>query len=422
MVDIRNAKIVVFTAATLFLTGFFFRSPAEGIEINGYGQVLCLHTKCIDPKPSKNSSSFSIQELDLVIQKDLGTDLSAFIDLQFLNTYSTEKGWGELNLDQFWIKYSPSKLLNIKLGHIVPSFNTFNEIKTKFPLLPFIFRPLIYESSVNALVNPGEFIPMHAALQLNGTASTGALKMDYALFRGNSDFIVSNKFSGAGGFAISGMDSTSFKLFGGRIGARIGGLKLGFSYTFDKSPNVPLNNSVAMINSNLQQLNTISPFTIPLVNKIGESDRNRIGVDLSYSNFGLTLESEYTYVMNTLSDEDDQTLKYLIIVSSIPTGIAGVPPIKTISDDLSRQFFYVNVNYDILEKFFVTAGYSYMKSNSDLATMKYGLNEILGGGGYRMSDNVTLKLQCLSIRNDLGKDPMVKINQFITAVGVSVYF
>jgi hypothetical protein len=57
-----------------------------------------------------------------------------------------------------------------------------------------------------------------------------------------------------------------------------------------------------------------------------------------------------------------------------------------------------------------------------LATSKYGITEIIGGGGYRMSDNVTLKVQCVSVRNDLFKDPIVKINRLILAAGASVYF
>jgi hypothetical protein len=423
MVDFRNVQhIVVGIVTTLYLTGLFSYSSGEGVEINGYGQVEGIYQIGTDPKPSTKSSNFSIQELDLIVQKDLGSALSTFIDLQFLNTYSTEKGWGDLNLDQMWIKYSPAKFLNIKFGHIVPTFNAFNEIKTKFPLLPYIIRPLVYESSVNALVNPEEFIPMHAALQINGAVSVSALKIDYALFGGNSDFIISSKIPGVNGMAVSGMDTTNYKLFGGRVGARISGLKLGFSYTYDKSPNNSLNKTVAIVNDNLKQLNTVSPYRIPLLNNIGESDRNRIGIDLSYTGFGLTLESEYIYVMNTISDKDTLALNNLITFSSIQTGIMGVPPIPTISEDLARHFFYVNASYDIFEKFFLTAGYSYMKVNSDLATSKYGITEIIGGGGYRMSDNVTLKVQCVSVRNDLFKDPIVKINRLILAAGASVYF
>lgn len=411
-------RTVVSAVATLCLAGFASQVNSEGIEINGYAQAYGSYSRGEDPKPSTKSSSFNIQEMDLVFQKDLGSALSTFADLQFLNTYSTEKGWGDLNLDQMWIKYSPAKQFNVKFGHIVPTFNAFNEIKTKFPLLPYIFRPLIYEASINAIVNPQEYLPMHAALQVNGTFSASALKLDYALFGGNSDFIVSSKIAGASMYTVPGVDTTNFKLFGGRIGARIADLKLGFSYTYDKAANTPLNNNIALLNGRIQQMSKLYSYPIPLYNKIGKSDRNRIGVDLSYSNFGLTLESEYIYVMNSVEENDKQTLKKIANGISLP----GIPPIKTISDDLSRHFFYANINYDILEKFFLTAGYSYMKNSFDLATSKYGYNEIFGGGGFRMSDNVTLKAQCMSIRNDLSKDPMVKLNILIVSAGASVYF
>jgi hypothetical protein len=413
----RHAKRTITYAVTTFcLTSIFSQANPEGIEINGYAQSYCAYYKVTNPPPSMKSSTFNVQEMDLILQKDLGSALSTFADLQFLNTYSTEKGWGDLNLDQMWIKYSPAKEFNIKFGHIVPIFNSFNEIKTKFPLLPYIFRPLVYESSISAVVNSGEYIPMHAAIQINGTVKLNILKLDYAVFGGNSDFIISSKMPGASIYTFPGEDTTNFKLFGGRIGARFAGIKIGFSYTNDKSSNYLANGNITSVNVKLQQRNSVSPQKIPLVNKIGNSDRNRFGVDLSYSNFGLTLESEYIYMMNTLEEVDKQSIKYLC---SLPLNNANV---KMFSEDLSRHFFYVNANYDILEKFFITAGYSYLRNHFDLAVQKYGLTQIMGGGGFRMNDNVTLKAQCLVTRNDLSSEPYVKFNNLIASIGASVYF
>lgn len=214
----RTKRTVAYAVATFCLFGFTSHINSEGIEINGYAQVYCGYNKANDLIPQIKASSFNIQEMDLVFQKNLGSALSTFVDLQFLNTYSSEKGWGNFNLDQMWIKYSPTKQLNVKFGHIVPIFNAFNEIKTKFPLLPYIFRPLIYESSLATFVNPQEFLPMNAALQVNGTVSASAMKLDYALFGGNSDFVVSDKVSKGNTLITSGFDSTNFKLFGGRVG------------------------------------------------------------------------------------------------------------------------------------------------------------------------------------------------------------
>ncbi len=207
------------------------------------------------------------------------------------------------------MRYSPFDALNIKFGHIVPTFNAFNEIKTKFPLQPYIYRPLVYETSFQYIIKPEEYLPSHAALQINGTFKNGPIKFDYAVFGGNSDFIVSNKIPGAGQFSIAGLDSTHFKLYGGRIGARFNGVKLGVSYTYDKTPNTTINSNIDLVNTKLKAVNTVSSFQIPLVNKVGEGDRNRIGIDFSAEAFGFTFESEYI----TLESQKSANGKKLVL-------------------------------------------------------------------------------------------------------------
>jgi Gram-negative porin len=416
--------IVMFTLSIICTFGLSTNTIAAGIDISGYAQANVAYTKTIDPRPSSSYSTFNIQEMDLILQNDLSNEITAFVDLQFLNTYSSTMGWGDFNLDQFWVRYSPFDALNIKFGHIVPTFNAFNEIKTKFPIQPYIFRPLVYESSFHYIIKPEEYLPSHAALQINGSLKKGKLKFDYAVFGGNSDFIVSNKIAGAGQFSIAGLDSTNFKLYGGRIGARFGGVKLGVSYTYDKTPNTSINNNIDLVNAKLKAKNATLPlsYQIPLLNKAGEGDRNRIGVDLSVEVSGLTFESEYIHAINTLSETDKATLKNLITYSSVPSGVAGVAPIPMFSENLDRQFFYGNLTYDFLERFFITAGFSYLKNHFEHALLQYGLTGILGGAGFRLSDNVTIKAQYTNLRNNISKDPMVKVHMSIAGAGVSVYF
>ncbi len=412
----------MYTLLIFFISGLSTNTIASGLDISGYAQANVAYVKTVDPKPSSSYSTFNIQEMDLILQNDLSNEITAFIDLQFLNTYSSTMGWGDFNLDQLWVRYSPFDALNIKFGHIVPTFNAFNEIKTKFPLQPFIYRPLVYETTFQYFIKPEEYLPSHVALQINGTLKNGPIKFDYAMFGGNSDFIVSNKIPGAGQFSIAGLDSTNFKLYGGRIGARISGVKLGVSYTYDKTPNTAINSNIDLVNAKLKERNTVSSYQIPLLNKVGEGDRNRIGVDLSIEAFGLTFESEYIHAFNTLSEADEATLKNLITFSSVSTGVAGVAPKTMFSDKLDRQFFYGNLTYDFLERFFVMAGFSYLKNHFERALLEYGLTGILGGAGFRLSDNVTIKAQYTNLRNDTRKEPMVKLNTSIVGAGVSVYF
>lgn len=100
-------NIMIFTLSIFCICGLSTNTIAAGLDISGYAQASVIYNKGVDPKPSNSYSSFTIQEMDLILQNDLTALLTAFVDLQFLNTYSSTSGWGDLNLDQMWVRYSP---------------------------------------------------------------------------------------------------------------------------------------------------------------------------------------------------------------------------------------------------------------------------------------------------------------------------
>lgn len=300
----------------------------------------------------------------------------------------------------------------MKFGYLVPQFTAFNEVKTKFPLIPYILRPLIYESSLNDIIEGEAYIPTHAALQINGTAGIGKTKIDYSLFGGNSEYVMSKGIKGTKtNYTPSGSDTTNFKMIGGRIGTRLYGLKLGVSSTYDETRNDRINKIVDDFNS-LSGLN---------VANLGHIPRWRLGLDLSYIWKGLTFESEYIYV-NQYPDDEEKSKLDVIINATQYRGPNNIPLFPTISDDLSQQFFYVCLTYDFLEKYYISCGFSQFDTKWDLLLRDKGVQSIWGGCGYRINDNITLKLQLTSIQNDLFDDPRVKIKIFTAHVAASVYF
>ncbi len=89
---------------------------------------------------------------------------------------------------------------------MVPTFNNLNEIKNRTPLLPYIFRPFVYEASVFDLFPVNELVPEQAFLQVYGFIPAGEVKFDYAVYVGNgSEYIdasAGNYFSQGVGYNV----------------------------------------------------------------------------------------------------------------------------------------------------------------------------------------------------------------------------
>jgi hypothetical protein len=313
------------------------------------------------------NSSFDISELDLFLHKNLSSSISTLVDLQLLNNFSTSNDWGDFNLDEAWVKFDLSRYCIIKTGYIVPTFNSFNEIKTKFPLFPYVLRPIIYESSMNNMINPEPYLPSHVMVQVNGTAPIDAAKLDYAIFAGNSDFTQS----------VSATDSTNYKLVGGRIGVRDAGVKAGVSGTYDYTRNDDINSTIATINT----------MTKGSLSTIGSIPRARFGADLSFSHFGFSFESEYIHVW----EFPDSAAKGEL--SAAATASATLPnSMLMIHDGLAKNFAYASLTYTFFEKLDVTALITYLQ-NQTAGLLSEGVKELHGCVGYHISDDVTLKFE-----------------------------
>ncbi len=242
---------------------------------------------------SEERSSFAIQQLDIFLHRQIDTDFSAFIDMEYQLNYSSEQHWGSMSVQEAWLQYSHSDEFSIKAGLLYPSFNHLNEIKNRLALLPYIFRPGVYERLLSRLYNSENYIPEHAFLQVHGAIPLSKTYLDYAVYTGNAEASYITRMEADGTLTsdrnqnfefLSGVDPTDLKLklFGGRVGVRSRDeqLKAGISLTHDYD--------------NLRDSTGFPPyFSLPRTALIGDAARTRLGADLSGSIGPVQFEGEY---------------------------------------------------------------------------------------------------------------------------------
>lgn len=389
---------LLWVSITTFTLG---SASAEGVDIHGYLQAVGINSRDLSKDNAKSKTCLEVQEVDLFLQRKITTSVSALVNLQLTNNFSQDRSWGSFNMDEAWVKFSPYRELNIRIGKIVPMFNTFNQVKTKYPLIPYILRPVIYETMLAGILDVGGWIPDHAFLQVNGIIPVSKIKLEYALFGGNSEFTVNKKNPNL----PTGYDTTNKKSVGGRLGVKGYGATLGVSGSYDQTRHDFLYNT------------TLSNFPASLnIPKLGAVPRSRIGCDFNYTGYGITADFEYIYSQYHFDDEDKATLNRII---QITTAVMGGK--QLLGNDFTRTFINVNLMYDFLEKYFVSVGFASLRDKSSMLVFKDGLNQVMGGLGYRLNDHVTFKGQVINMYNDVPAGG-VEVNTLYLIGGVSVYF
>lgn len=277
------------------------QSGPSDLKIFGYFQPQFVHQN--GPAGDGAYNTFLLQQLNVFFQKDLGEGLTSFVNIEAVNSFSTRDGWGSMRIEEAWVRYRTSRAFNIKGGLQIPVFNNFNEIKNRMPLIPYVIRPLVYESSLSAQLNNPLYVPQQAFVQAYGWAPIWSWKLDYAAYLGNTDQVVSS-FLGPGlvederevGVA-TGIDTASAVLFGYRIGVRKGDFKVGFSGTADKT--------------NLFAGASQLPFVPP--GDYGTVGRYRSGFDISFHIGRFWFENESIGVITDAPDSLDARVGFTYV-------------------------------------------------------------------------------------------------------------
>ncbi len=290
-----------------------------------------------------------IQQLNLFFRKEIDPRFTAWVNLELTNTYSSERGWGTINLEEAWLRYTRTDAFVVKAGLLIPKFNSMNEIKNRMPLLPYIIRPLVYEASLSAIFNQGDFIPGRAFVQVYGSIPVGKAIFNYAVHAGHAEkeYFVSGDAVGA---QVAGTDTTTFKAFGGRAGVEYGNVKAGVSFTYDyDNQYIPLAMGVPALNQDVP--------------------RTRLGADLAFTLGDAYFEGEFIQVT-----EDPDTDPVLGDV------------------DLDKMFYYGTAGYNFTDQWFGYGSYSYIEDNA-VDFLGDGMQSYLVGFGFRPAYSVVLKAQ-----------------------------
>jgi hypothetical protein len=332
-----------------------------------------------NPTTFWESNSFVMQQMNLFAQKNFGQEFSAFVNLEITNSLSSKDNFGAIDIEEAWLKYSPSEYLNIKFGLLVPRFNNFNEIKNRTVLLPYIYRPTIYETVFNSYFNCEEYVPQQAYAQIYGDIPVvGDVRFNYAAFMGNlqNDQLIQN----SSPYAIAN-DTSKYKMYGGRLGVEYNNLAFGVSGTWD--------------HKNFWNYG------------IGYVPRTRFGAYINYSLAGFEFETEYINVKYSVSAGQEAILQ-----------AAPFNPYSPTPTGFDKQYFHWNLLYNITDQVYAYAGYDYIKSQ-DLLFSISGVHQYNFGAGYRVNSSIVIKAQFDTQNSEAFGTPLLRQDYL---VGASVYF
>lgn len=354
--------------------------PDEGPQIFGYFQIQYASDRNIESQEQR--TSFSVQQLNIFFRQKIGTRWTSFVNFESVNSYNSEHGWGSFSLEEAWVKYHGRRWLNVKMGLLIPRFNRLNEIKNRMPVLPYIIRPLAYESSLAEVVAVEEYVPRRAYVQVDGTHRIREVKAEFAFYTGNSVHVP----GGDSPDTVTGTDTTGHFMAGGRIGLRHKDTSVGFSFTGEKIDLIDFFPAMA------------DSFDVE-PSELDDITRTRIGVDL-YTRFRrVSLEAEHTRVEY---HEDVDALS------------------------IDKEFSYATLGYDITDKWF--AYVSYWKTVEDHWITPFGVGgertfTIRGfGATYALNERIKFKGQFGKGEYEADIADLSEFDFDYTALAVTVFF
>jgi hypothetical protein len=319
-----------------------------------------------------NSNSFSLQQLNLFLQRDLDTRMRAFVNLQFVNNFSTSQNWGSFEVAEAWLSYRQNRALNLKAGLLLPRFNHLNDIKDKTALLPYIIRPIVYESSFNEIIRLEEYLPQRAYIEVYGNHRLGDASVNYSAYVGNSPNVNSNPIEGQ-----TGVDTTNTFLVGGRLGFEYDFISAGASATYDRTNVLAEAATLYHLEVNSQEFREIP--------------RTRLGADLRLHYRAFSLEAEW-----------------------IDVGYGEDSEFKDLDFDFDLKFYYYTLFYEPIYGLKIYNGYWYSKDKAIDSTGPSAqfVTPLLGdfalelrlpttGVAYTLRDKLTLKFQYARVREKI---------------------
>lgn len=376
-------RLASISVLALLITAFPSRTRAQTGEspIRVFGYFQNSFEQQIATGLNESENTFVLQQLNLFFQKDIGKRLTSFVDFEAVNSFSASRERGGLDLEEAWVRWKATRTTNLKFGLQIPIFNNLNEINNRTPLLPYVIRPIVYETAFQEFINVDAFVPQTAFAQVYGFKPVGRTKLDYALYLGNGPNINSRKDNELfDSDQRTGVDTTTTIMIGGRVGLRRGDLKAGVSGTLER-----VNDFVE-----LAEIFEAEPDDFRNITGV------RFGADFSYEYKNYSLQSEMILVR--FDDPSSQL-------------------------NLKRSFFYGTLGRRFRDRLFM---YATFWSTDERATIldqseKIDLKIPSVGVAFYYNDNVTVKGQYAYVKIKAARDgekPTSTINFITIAVSV----
>lgn len=327
-----------------------------------------------DFEPENRINFMGINQLNLFFSKGYTKNISAFVNFEFTNNYSSNKGFGYFNLQEAYFRWDYKDYFRFKFGMLLPRFNTMYEIYNRFPLFPYIARPKMYETNLENVIDIFDILPQKALIQAFGTIPFyNDIGLEYAIYMGNppNSYISSPKDDLLPGYVAYGQSATGFVNFGGRIGLSAENFSFGFSINKDKD-----NKEKYKILDN--NLNTFTK-------NLGALDRTRFGCDFYFNFNNFTITAEYMKVITKLSSTQKDSLHVWESLNPYYNG-----------NNFDKEGYFLTLQYNFENDFYLFAMIDYLndKSNPYYFSMD-GIRGINFGAGYIVTDELILKSQVI---------------------------
>ncbi len=401
----------------LFFYFFIFIALPIGVsfaqsDLMTFGYVQSAFTRYEndwDPEydygPENRINFMGINQLNLFFTKSYTQDITAFVNFEFTNNYSSNKGFGYFNLQEAYVRWDYKDYFRLKFGMVLPQFNAMYEIYNRFPLFPYIARPKMYETNLENVINLFDILPQKALIQMFGSLPINDdFNFEYAGYLGNppNSFISSPNNDLLPGYVSYGQSATGYVSFGGRVGIKSNFLRLGASINMDRD--------------NKTKFITYDQNIVGREVDLGSFNRTRIGFDISLEFQNFVLTAEY---LKVITDIDATTQDSLNAWSKINSNYNG--------EDFDKEAYFITLQYYFTEKFYAFAMLDYLNDNTN--RYYFGLDGSQGiniGAGYSVLDELILKTQVIFNKGkyDIGmtNDPIRKYSERQYQIGASFTF
>ena len=440
-------KFILLFAAFVFAQG---AKAMDNVQFFGFIQPIFWHFQSDQDYWSKvKYNTGGVSQGNFFITADFDDNLSTFINFELINNFSTDKEWGAFNLQEAYLKWEPNNYVNLKFGQVIPQFNSMFEIYNRTPLLPYLLRPQIYEATIGNLVDIFDILPQKALVHLSGYMPVSdGVKLDYATYINHTV----NAFHSSPSndlkpyYVAYGQGASPYLGYGGRVGLRVGDLKVGISASTDKGNQSKFKWTEGSYPDNprdpkdpMDTDGDKNPFEQQTAD-LGEITRIRIGADFSMKFAGFTLSGEY---MMNKSNIDDHNVTFDDVYD---LDVANKPITKTMSvkdflkyansknkmfigSGLDKMSYFATLQYNFTDNIYGYVMYDYLED--EINPYYFGTEGYKGfsfGAGWQVNDNVVLKAQLVqhNVKYDNTMDytnyTQTDYSEMFMVIGTSIAF